>query len=146
MTEQDFAKISVADWISDHPVEAVIVEPETSMADLAQKMLSTQCRDAYIADPHGKIIGHLGFGKVASHLLSEHRPEQSHRQLFSRVTEPVASELMEPHYAFARIDESLCEVIHRQLESGIDILLVLTESGEKLGAIKFQELVEESLK
>lgn len=146
MTEQDFANISVAEWLANYPELPVIVSAAATMPEIASDLLKENSRDAYILDGDNKVIGHLSFGNVTNHLLSEHRPIHTHRQLFSRITEPVAEEIMDPHFAYARTDESLCEVIHRQLERGVDTLVVLAEDGSLQGSIKLRELVAESLK
>ncbi|NOQ82217.1 MAG: CBS domain-containing protein [Methylophaga sp.] len=146
MTEQDFADISVAQWLANHPEFPVLVSATATMHEVANDLLKENSRDAYILDGENKVIGHLSFGNVTNHLLSEHRPIHTHRQLFSRIIEPAAEEIMDPHFAYARTDETLCEVIHRQLERGVDTLVVLADDGTLQGSIKLRELVAESLK
>jgi len=146
MTEQDFAKISVTEWLKQYPQLPVVVAADATMEEVAESLLKENSRDAYILDEDNKVKGHLSFGHVVNHLLSEHRPIHTHRQLFSRVTEPTAEEIMDPHYTYAQCDESLCEVIHRQLERGVDTLVVLADDGKLVGSIKLRELVAESLK
>jgi len=145
MTE-DFEHISVAEWLKDHPEMPIIAAGDASMTQLAQTLLAENSRDIYIADDDNKIIGHLSFGRIVSHLFAQHRPIQSHRQLFAQITDATAQELMDPHFAYARADETLCDVIHRQLERDIDNLVVLGQDHHLLGAIKLRELVTESLK
>lgn len=146
MTESDFANMSVSQWLENHPELPVIVAADATMDIVANALITQNCRDAYILDNDNKVVGHLSFGNVTNHLLSEHRPIHTHRQLFSRVTEPLAEEIMEPHFTYARVDESLCEVIHRQLERGVDTLVVLDDNDSLIGSIKLRELVAESLK
>ncbi len=145
MTQHNFSNMSVADWLVDHPVEPVVIPTDTTMDTVAQLLLANNSRDAYMLD-NNKIVGHLGFANMANHLLAEHRPTHTHRQLFSRITEPTVGDVMDSHFAYARSDESLCEVIHRQLERDVDTLVVLADDGSLLGAIKLSELVAESLK
>jgi len=146
MTEQDFAKISVAQWLENYPELPLIVAANATMDEIASDLLTHDSRDAYILDGNNKVLGHLSFANVTNHLLSEHRPIHTHRQLFSRVTDPVAEEIMDPHFTYARSDESLCEVIHRQLERDVDTLVVLDDEDNLLGSINLRELVAESLK
>jgi CBS-domain-containing membrane protein len=146
MIEAGFSEITVSNWLANHPETPVIVAANASMAEVAQSLLENNSRDAYILDDEQKVIGHLSFGKMTNYLLSEHRPIHTHRQLFSRITDPTAEEVMDPHFAYARIEESLCEVIHRQLERDVDTLIVLAEDNSLLGSIKLRELVAESLK
>ena len=146
MTEQDFAHIVVSDWLALHPEMPVVIAGDTRMHDVALTLLANNSRDAYIVNDDNKVLGHLGFGKMANHLLSEHRPIHTHRQLFARVTDPTAAELMDPHFAYARTDESLCEVIHRQLERDVDTLVVLSDDNMLLGSVNLRDLVAESLK
>lgn len=145
MTEQDFTNIIVSTWLASHPETPVVVAGNMTMSEVAQILLANNSRDAYILD-EDKVIGHLSFGTMANYLLSEHRPTHTHRQLFARITEPTAAEVMDPHFAYARIDESLCEVIHRQLERDVDTLVVLADDGKLLGSIKLRDLVAESVK
>ncbi|MDH5357447.1 MAG: CBS domain-containing protein [Gammaproteobacteria bacterium] len=146
MTEQDFAHIFVSEWLSLHPETPVVVAGKTPMREVALTLLANNSRDAYIVDENNKVLGHLSFGKMTNHLLSEHRPIHTHRQLFARVTDPTAEEVMDPHFAYARCDESLCEVIHRQLERDVDTLVVLAEDNTLLGSVSLRDLVAESLK
>jgi len=146
MTEQDFAKISVSEWLKQYPELPLVVAAGATMNEVANLLLKENSRDAYILDGDNKVKGHLSFGNVTNHLLSEHLPIHTHRQLFSRVTEPTAEEIMDPHYTYARCDESLCEVIHRQLERDVDTLVVLDDDDTLIGSIKLRELVAESLK
>ena len=145
MTEQDFSRIPVSDWMATHPDAPVVISAKATMEEVAQALLANNSRDAYVLDDD-KVVGHLSFCNMTNHLLAEHRPIHTHRQLFSRVTEPTAGEVMDSHFAYARCDESLCEVIHRQLERDVDTLVVLAEDDSLLGSIKLQELVAESLK
>lgn len=145
MIEEVFSDITVSNWLANHPETAVIVAANASMSEVAQLLLENNSRDAYILEDK-KVIGHLSFGKTTNYLLSEHRPIHTHRHLFSRITDPIAEEVMDPHFAYARIEESLCEVIHRQLERDVDTLIVLAEDNSSLGAIKLREIVAESLK
>ncbi len=145
MIEQDFSSIVVTDWMAIHAEAAVVVSVDATMKDVARTLLENHSRDAYVVE-NSIVVGHLGFANVTNHLLAEHRPIHTHRQLFSRVTEPTAGEIMDPHFAYARCDESLCDVIHRQLERDVETLVVLAENDELLGAIKLRDLVAESLK
>ncbi|HHA18237.1 MAG TPA: CBS domain-containing protein [Methylophaga sp.] len=146
MIEEKFSDITVSNWLTTHPETPVIVTASASMPEVAQLLLDNNSRDAYILDDDKKVVGHLSFGKTIDYLLSEHRPKHTHRYLFSRITEATAVEVMDPHFAYARIEESLCEVIHRQLERGVDTLVVLAEDSRLLGSIQLRELVAESLK
>ncbi|NQY26494.1 MAG: CBS domain-containing protein [Piscirickettsiaceae bacterium] len=145
MIEKDFSSISVNDWMTTHSETAVVVSVTATMEDIAQVLLENNSRDAYVVD-NNIVVGHLGFANVTNHLLTEHRPTHTHRQLFSRVTEPTAAEVMDSRFAYARCDESLCEVIHRQLERDVETLVVLAENGSLLGAIELRDLLAESLK
>lgn len=146
MIKEDFSDITVETWLANHSEMPVIVAANASMSEVTQRLLENNSRDVYILDDEKKVIGHLSFGRAANYLLSEHRPIHTHRQLFSRITDPTAAEVMDPHFAYARIEESLCEVIHRQLERDVDTLIVLAEDNRLLGSIKLREIVAESLK
>jgi hypothetical protein len=53
---------------------------------------------------------------------------------------------MDPHYAYCRENEVLSDVLHRQLESDIDDLIVLSSDNMLCGVVVLNELVRESLK
>lgn len=137
--------MSVVKWLQEHPVNPVTVPLDAAMEAVAQLLLAENSRDAYIVD-NNKVVGHIGFTNMANHLLAEHRSTHTPRQLVSRITEPTAGAMMDSHFAYAQRDESLCEVIHRQLARDVDTLAVLAEDGSLLGAIQLSELVAESLK
>lgn len=137
--------MTVEQWIADHSEKPVTLMADASLTDVANALLTANSRDAYIIDDKQRIKGHLAFNKVINHLFTHVRPIHTHRQLFARVTEPTAAELMDPHFAYCRLDEALCDVIHRQLGRDVDDLVVVAQDNSLLGVVKLRELLIESL-
>lgn len=146
MTNANFVGKTLGDWLDNHQSQPVIVNETASISELANALLAMHKRDAYVVNKTNRVIGHIGFAKVANQLLSEHRSTHTHRQLFARVIEPTAKELMDPHFTSAYKDELLCDVIHRQLDHGLDDLIVLDhDTHEALGVIQMSDILTESL-
>ncbi len=146
MTNANFIGKTLVDWLENHHSKPVIVTEMASISELANALLVMNKRDAYVVNKANRVIGHISFAKVANQLLSEHRSTHTHRQLFARVVEPTAKELMDPHFTSAYKDELLCDVIHRQLDHGLDDLIVLTrDTHEALGVIQMNDILAESL-
>lgn len=146
MSNAKFFGKTLVDWLESHQSVPVIVHESASISELATALLAMKKRDAYVIDKNNRVIGHIGFVKVANQLLSEHRSTHTHRQLFARVIEPTAKEVMDPHFTSAYKDELLCDVIHRQLDHGIDDLIVLTpDTHEAIGVIQMNDILAESL-
>lgn len=137
--------LTVGEWLQLHQAEPVLVSADMPLKHVAEQMLIRGHRDAYVAREQ-TILGHLNFNKVINHLFAHERPIHTHRQLFACVTEATAAELMDPHYAYCRENEVLSDVLHRQLESDIDDLIVLSSDSMLCGVIVLNELVRESLK
>ena len=134
--------MTVGQWLAAHHQIPVTVASETSLGRVAELLLDTDgSRDAYVVEDDGLVIGHLSFGRVVNHLLLEHKPMHTRRQLFERVTGATASELMDPHFVSATIDDELDDVLHRQLDRLIDDLVVLDEQGRLLGSVNLRQLV-----
>ncbi|MDF1588467.1 MAG: CBS domain-containing protein [Gammaproteobacteria bacterium] len=146
MSQPCFANKTSADWLNQHQSKPVMVDENASIDQIINALLIEDRRDAYVVNADNKVIGHIGFANVATHLLSEHRVTHTHRQLFARVIEPTAKELMDPHFTSAYEDELLCDVIHRQLDHGLDDLIVLSrDTHVPLGAIQLKDVLAESL-
>lgn len=136
--------LSVDEWLRSHQRMPVQVAAGDDLEYVARQMLASRTRDAYVVTQQ-RVHGHLGFNQVVNYLFTQERPIHTHRQLFARVAVPTAGEVMDPHYPYCRPDEALCDVLHRQLASAIDDLLVLAADDTLLGVIRLEELVLESL-
>lgn len=143
MTEQ-IINSTVADWLLQHPAMPILVTDDVSVSAVAITMLDNAARDAYVCDGDA-ILGHLSFVKVMNHVFAHERPIHTHRQLFSRVTETDINELMDPHFQYCRPDEKLADVLHRQLESGTDDIIVLNRMNRVEGVIRLTEVLKASL-
>jgi predicted transcriptional regulator len=137
--------LSVAEWLEKHPNQAVLVEPETPLEDVIKACLDRQADDAYILDA-GKIEGHLALSKLVNHVFCHERPVHTHRQLFARVSQLTAADLVDPHFAYCRPEEKINEILHRQLQSNVQDLLVLAADSSPLGVVNLKQVVRESLK
>ncbi|MBE0438991.1 MAG: CBS domain-containing protein [Gammaproteobacteria bacterium] len=146
MSNANFLGKTLDDWLEQHQAQPVIVDETASICELANELLAMGKRDAYVVNNTHRVIGHISYAKVANQLLSEHRSTHTHRQLFARVIEPTAKELMDPHFTSAYKDELLCDVIHRQLDHGLDDLIVLDRDSHKaLGVIQMSDILAESI-
>jgi predicted transcriptional regulator len=146
MTHNERTTNTVASWLLEHANEAVLVYKNTTINEVADRLIGSHQRDAYVIDDDNHVLGHIGFDKIANHVLSEHRSTHTRRQLFARVTEPFAYELMNPHFIYAYHDELLCDVIHRQLDHGIEELVVIDrQTHEVFGIIKLRDVITDSV-
>lgn len=137
--------LSVGQWLKDHPHGLVAVAPDMALPDIVRQLLATDSRDAYVVE-NNRVLGHLGLNKLINHLFPHERPVHSHRQLFAQVAVATALELMDPHFTYCRDDESINDILHRQLQCDINDLVVLASDNAPIGVVKLTEVVRESLK
>jgi CBS-domain-containing membrane protein len=134
--------MKVADWIAEHPQPLVTVSTDCMIDQLLEQMLAKPCqRDLYVRDKEGRLHGHISYRRLAHLLLSEHRPSQSLRQMVEQVTGGSAKEIMSAQFPSARPGEELDDVIHRQLDSGIEQMPVIDETGNPVGVVNLTDVL-----
>jgi CBS-domain-containing membrane protein len=74
-------------------------------------------------------------------VLIEHRPIHTRRQILERVARGSARELMETHFASARPEEELDDVLDHLLEHGVENMPVVDAGGRSLGVINLTEVL-----
>jgi predicted transcriptional regulator len=136
---------SVAEWLKAHPNNMVLVTAETPVCEVVKLMLESDTRDAYVMESE-HVKGHLGFNKLVNYLFSQERPVHSHRQLFNRIADVSVIDIMDPHYAYCRVNEKVNDVLHRQLQHDVGDLIILDMDDSPVGVVKLTEVVWESLK
>lgn len=136
--------MKVGRWIERFPGAAITVAADTPLASVLDAMLAqTGRRDAYVLAADGRVAGHLGFRRLAELFLAEHRPENTRRQLMERIAGGVASDFMSAQFSYARQDEDLYDVLHRQLEHRVEDLPVLGADGRLLGTVNLSAVLAE---
>jgi CBS domain-containing protein len=138
--------MKISEWISHHPGRAITVPPDCSLHDTMHRMLAEECmRDIYVVSGGGKLIGHLSLRKLANLILAEHQPMHTRRQLMIRIAGGSAQELMDTEFTFARPDEELDNVLHWQLEHGIEDMPVINKDGILEGVINLSVVLREMI-
>ena len=139
--------MKVSDWLSQHPIKAGIVQEGWSLEQIMEKLLgNSRLKDLYVLNSNKQVIGHLGYKKLAKLVLAEHCVQHTRNQLLERVVPGSAVELMEVHFTRAKPDESLDEVIHRQLDHWVEDLPVVNQQGELMGVINLSNILLEVMK
>jgi len=134
--------MKIADWLERHPVDGVTIRSGASLEDAAQALLGApECRDVYVTDDLGRVIGHLGFRRLAGVLLSQHRPTHSRRQMLERVARGPVHEFMDRRFIAARLDENVHHVLHPHMERRVEDIPVLDDQGRLVGVIRLIDLV-----
>jgi CBS-domain-containing membrane protein len=134
--------MKVADWIAEHPQLPVTIASDCMIDQALEQMLTKPCqRDLYVQDESGRLTGHISYRRLAHLLLAEHRPSQSLRQMVEQVAGGSAKEIMSAQFPSARPEEELDDVIHRQLDGGIEQLPVIDEEGKPLGVVNLTDVL-----
>ncbi len=132
----------VSEWIRLHPRTPATVRQDQSLEMITDSMLSAAGRrDIYVQDETGRLIGHIGYVKLAQLLLAEHQPKPTRRQLIDRVTGGTAQQIMTRHFPSARQDEELDDVIYRQLDHHIEEMPVLDDAEVPIGVLNLTEVL-----
>lgn len=138
--------MKIADWLELHPVHGVTVDRDASLEEAACALLvEPECRDVYVTDADGRVIGHLGFRRLAGVLLSAHRPTHSRRQMLERVARGPVHEFMDRRFIAARLDENVHHVLHPHMERRVEDIPVLDGDGRLVGVIRLVDLVRAAI-
>ncbi len=136
--------MKIADWLEGHAVSGVTVEGDTSLEEAARALLGKpECRDIYVTDPEGRVVGHLGFRRLADVLL--HRSTSSRRQMLERVTPGPVREFMEQHFISARLDEHVHDVLYKNMEQWLEDIPVLDADNRLAGIIRLVDFVRAAI-
>lgn len=82
--------------------------------------------------------------RLAEYMLAEHRPVHTRRQLLERVAGAGSAEdFMDVLFPSASREEELEDVIHRQLEKGLEDMPVVVPEGNLLRAVNLTQLLRE---
>jgi predicted transcriptional regulator len=134
--------MTVAQWMTQHPGRAVTVHREASLDEVVERMLEgAGVRDVYVADGR-TILGHISQRKIAHLLLAEHRRRHTRRQIMDQIAGGAVQDLMDLHFASARPDEELDNVVDRMLEHDIEDLPVLDAQRQLVGAIRLTTVLQ----
>lgn len=134
--------MKVSDWLDRYPERGVTVAPHAELDEAAKAMLDRpECRALYVVDSKGKVVGHLGFRRLAGLLLAEHRPRHTRRELVERVTHGPVSAYMDDRFVFASPDEYLDNVLHRHMERQVEDMPVVDAQGELQGVIRLADVL-----
>lgn len=138
--------MKVADWLEEHVVAGVTVGLNVSLEEAARALLDEpECRDIYVTDAEGRVVGHLGFRRLAGVLLSAHRPTHSRRQMLERVARGPVYEFMDRRFIAARIDDQVHHVLHAHMERRVEDIPVLDGDGRLAGVIRLVDLVRAAI-
>jgi CBS domain-containing protein len=135
--------MKIAEWLEQHPRDLGTVHPDCPVETIIDRMLEIPGRrDLYVIAPDGKLMGHIGYHKIACILLSEHRPEHTRRQLMEHISTGNANEIMNPHFVTATPEEELEDILHHQLDHNIEDMPVIDSDGRPVGAINLAQILE----
>lgn len=135
--------MKVSEWIARHPHNLCTIPPDGSVEAIIDLLLSEPTRrDIYVLSPAGHILGHISYHRIACLLLEEHRPTQTRRQLFERISRGTADEIMNSHVISAEPDEELEDTLQRLLDHGLEDMPVIDADGMALGAINLGRCLE----
>lgn len=139
--------MKVSDWLRQHPIKAGVVQEDWSLEQIMDELLgNSRLKDLYVLDSNKQVIGHLNYKKLARLVLAEHCAHHTRNQLLERVAAGSAVELMEAHFVSANPDESLDEILYRQLDHWVEDLPVINQQGELLGVINLSDILLEVMK
>jgi len=134
--------MKVSAWLDKHADRVVTVPPTAALVDVMCRLLDEPClRDIYVAADDGRLIGHISHRRLAEHVLAKVRPAHTRRQLMERVAGGTAADFMNSVLATASPDETLDEVLDRQLEMELEDMPVLDDEGRVLGAINLTHVL-----
>jgi len=132
----------VSEWLKLHPIHAGVVREDWGLDLLMQALLSnSRLHDLYVLGAEDKVIGHLSYKKLAKLALADHCDAHTRSELLERIAPGLASELMDVHFASARGDEQLSQILYRQLDHWVEDLPVLDEQGKLQGVINLSDIL-----
>ncbi|MEA2117286.1 CBS domain-containing protein [Halovibrio sp. HP20-50] len=132
--------MKVADWLERHTVTGVTIEREASLEEAARALLGKpECRDIYVTDTDGRVVGHLGFQQLADVLL--YRSTYSRRQMLERVAPGPVYEFMDQRFISVRPDEHVYDALYKNMERWVEDIPVLDENSRLMGIIRLVDLV-----
>lgn len=138
--------MKIAEWLKQHPVAGVTVRSGASLEAAASALLAVpESRDVYVTDDEDRVVGHLGFRRIAGVLLSPHRPIHSRRQMLERVARGPVHEFMDRRFIAARPDENVHHVLHPHMERHVEDIPVLDDDGRLVGVIRLVDLVRAAI-
>jgi len=133
----------VSEWLDKHADDIVTVPPTAALTDVMSRLLDEPClRDIYVAADDGRLLGHISHRRLAEHVLAEARPTHTRRQLMERVAGGTAADFMNSVLATASPEESLDEVLARQLEMELEDMPVVDDEGQVIGAINLTHVLQ----
>lgn len=136
--------MKVSEWMNRFPGQIVAIEPESSLEQALDRMLSSPCvQDIYVVSGDDVVVGHLSRKRLACLLFAEHRPIHTRRQIMERIVIGSADELMAGEFVFARPDEELDEVLCRFVDHDLQDMPVLDEHGLLIGGINLNTVLRE---
>jgi CBS-domain-containing membrane protein len=139
--------MKVSDWLALHSDVIVTVPADCPVDAVIARLLQETClRDVYVVAGDGRLLGHITHKRLAEHLLAEHRPAHSRRQLMERVAGGTARDFMNSSFVVAAPGEELEDVLNRQLEMEIEDMPVLDQSGRVLGAVNLTSVLREFMR
>jgi CBS domain-containing protein len=128
--------MKVSEWLKSHDSAIVTVSSGSPIDEVIARLLNQPClRDVYVTADDGRLLGHISHKRLAEHLLAEHRPTHTRRQLMERVAGGAARDFMNSAFAVAAPGEELDDVLNRQLEMDIEDMPVVGEDGRTVGAV-----------
>jgi len=134
--------MKVAQWIDEHPRQAVTVSVDTPLEQAMRRLLKeSNGRDLYVVNKEGTIAGRLSHEMLARRMLAEHRPRTTRREIFERITHAPANELMNQHFVTAHCGEDLDEVLARMIDHRIEDLPVVDDDGGILGVVNMTDVL-----
>ncbi len=139
--------MKVSHWLNTHPTHEGVVGEDWSLEQIMQKLLgNSRLNDLYVIDANKVVIGHLSYKKLAKLVLAEHCRCHTRSQLLERVVSGNAVELMEIHFASAKPDEDLYEILFRQLDHWVEDLPIINQQGRLIGVINLSDVLLEVMK
>lgn len=133
--------MTITEWLEQHPGRPVTVDDGSSVDQVIMLMLEqTGVRDVYVVEKD-TVLGHISHRRLAHIALAEHRREHTRRQIMERVFAGSARDLMDPHFASARPEEELDDVVGHMLEHDVEDLPVLDHRGRLVGAINLTDVL-----
>lgn len=138
--------MKVADWLKRRAAHGVTVAPDASLEEAARRLLEEPAsRDVYITDAEGRVVGHLGFSRLAGLLLFAPLPTHSRRQMLERVARGPVGEFMDHSFIAARLDQDVEDVLHQHMERWAEDIPVLDDEQRLLSVIRVRDLVAAAL-
>jgi CBS-domain-containing membrane protein len=134
--------MKASEWLTQHPIKAGVVQEGWSLEQIMEKLLGdSRLKDLYVLNDKNQIIGHLSYKKLTKLVLADHRVHHTRSEILERVAIGSAAELMETHFACAAPDESLDEIIYRQLDHWVEDIPIINQQKKLLGVINLSDIL-----